>query len=206
MRIHPLPLAIVIFGLLVCMTSCSAGNTRIRYETPEETISLDGYQPYAILYITYGSDYDNQYGDISGVILYTDARAVSYKCPSDLEIMYVDTDELVSDPESLAKITPLQSSDMETVDDIFSLLKDINPNASTKVTEDIPTTKGVPEELPEAEYQLFGYYVSSEGAYQRLALDTKGYAISNLEDPNSEKICKWFFEQQSRWGYKTYMP
>jgi len=206
MHIRRLTLAIVTFGLMVCMISCSKGDTRTYYETPESTISLDDYQSYAIIYITYGGDYDSVYGNISGVILYTDASAVSYTCPFDLEIMYVDTDKLVFDPESLARIRSLQSPDRETVDDIFSLLKDVNPNAPTKVTEDIPTMKGVPEESPEAEYQLFGYYVNSEGEYQRLALDTKGYAISNLVDANSEKICKWFFEQQSQWGFQTYTP
>jgi hypothetical protein len=184
----------------------STTQTRTYYETPESTISLDGYQPYAIMYLTYGSDYNNQYGDISGVILYTEGRTISYNCPSDLEVMYVDLDELVSDPESISKIGSLQSPDRGTVDDIFSLINDVNPNAPTKITEDIQTTEGVPVELPEAEYELWGYYVNSEGEYQSLALDTKGYAISNLEDANAEKICEWFFEQQSQWGFQTYTP
>jgi hypothetical protein len=182
----------------------STAQTRTYYETPESTISLDGYQPYAIMYLSYGGDYNSTYGNVSGVILYSDGRTISYKCPSDLAVMYVDLNELVSDPESISTIKSLQSPDRGTVDDNFSLLNEVNPNAPTKITEDIPTSEGVVEESPKAEYQLWGYYVNSEGEYQSLALDTKGYAISSLEDANAEKICKWFFEQQSQWGFQTY--
>ncbi len=183
----------------------STTQTRTYYKTPESTISLDGYKPYAIMYLSHGGDYSySTYGNISGVILYTDGRTISYKCPVDLEVMYVDMNELVSDPESISTVKSLQSPDRETVDDIFSLLNDVNPNAPERITEDIPTSEGVVEESPKAEYLLWGYYVNSEGEYQRLALDTKGYAISSLEDAKAEKICKWFFEQQSMWGFQTY--
>jgi hypothetical protein len=180
-------------------------DTKISYETPENPISLEGYEACAILYLVYGSD-NSSYGDVSGVILYADGRAVSYECPSDLEVMYVDETELISDPESLAKTTSLQAPDMETVNNIFALLNEIDPAAAEKVTEDIPNPAGEPEMMPEAEYILWGYYVNQEGEYQRLCLDKKGYAVSNLVDPNAEKITSWFFEQQSEWNFNVYTP
>ena len=56
------------------------------------------------------------------------------------------------------------------------------------------------------DYDLFGYYVNSEGEYQRLLLDSKGNFFRRLLDPNSDKICTWFFEQQSAWDLDVYEP
>ena len=195
----------ILNGTVIRQNVCEPA-VKIYYETPDPAVSLDGYRPYAILYLTYGTDFENHYGDIEGVILYTDGRTLSYRCASDLEGTSFDVNELVSDPESLTEITSLPSPDTEMVDGIFTLLKDINPNTATKVSEEIPSSDGVLPELPEAEYILWGYYVNSEGEYKRLLLDAKGYSISNLVDPGAEKITAWFFEQQSVWGFSVYTP
>jgi len=130
---------------------------------------------------------------------------VRFVCPLETDTNYFNEDKLVSDPESLATITPLQSPDMETVDDIFSLLKDVDPNAATKVTEEIQTEMITTGELY-MDYDLFGYYVNSEGEYQRLLLDSKGNYFSSLMDPNSNKLCAWFYDQQSTWEFDVYEP
>ena len=177
--------------------------TKTSYRTPKTPISLEGYEPCAILYITSGGIYGG--ANYSGVLFYADGSAVRFESPSDAYDNNINEDKLVSDPESLAVITPLQSPDMETVDDIFSLLKDVNPNAATRDTEEIPTESKTTGELY-MDYDLWGYYVNSEGEYQRLLLDSKGNFFSSLLDPNSNKICTWFFEQQSAWDLDVYEP
>lgn len=62
-----------------------------------------------------------------------------------------------------------------------------------KVTEEIQTEMITTVELY-MDYDLFGYYVNSEGEYQRLLLDSKVNYSRSLMDPNSNKICTWFFE------------
>lgn len=176
----------------------------VYYEAQEPAISLDGYVPYAILYLTYGTDFDNRYGDVSGVILYADGHTLRYECPSDLEATPYNEDQLVSAPESLAKVTALQSPSTKTVDNIFSQLKDIDANSVTKVSEEIPSSGGVIPERSTANYILFAYYVQSDGEYQRLMLDSKGLFVSNLVDSNAKKICTWFYEQQSAWGFEVF--
>jgi hypothetical protein len=94
---------------------------------------------------------------------------------------------------------------MEAVDVMFSLLKDVDPNAATKETEEISTEVKTTVELY-MDYDFFGYYVNSEGEYQRLLLDSKGNYFRSLMDPNSNKICTWFFEQQSVWDFNVYKP
>lgn len=106
-----------------------SSKTKTSYRIPETTISLEGYEPCAILYISSGGVYHG--GNVSGVLFYADGSTVRFVCPSDTHNEYLNKDKLVSDPESLATITPLQSPDMEAVDVIFSLLKDVDPNAAT---------------------------------------------------------------------------
>ena len=176
----------------------------VYYKAEEPSVSLEGYEPYAILYLTYGSDFENPYGDIEGVILYADGRAQSYRCASDLEGTSFDVNELVSDPESLAWITPLQSPSTKTVDDIFSQLKNIDPNSVSKISREISSTGPVIPEQLSAMYMLWAYYERPNGEYQRLLLDSKGLYSSNLVDPNAKEICNWFFEQQSTWGFDVF--
>ena len=195
----------ILNGTVIRQNVCEPA-VKIYYETPDPAVSLDGYRPYAILYLTYGTDYENHYGDVSGVILFSDGCAVRYKCPSDLQVMYLDEEELISNPETLAEITSLLPPDMKMVDGIFTLMKNINPNTATKVSKEIPSSDGVIPALPMGQWLLWGYYVNSDGEYQRLLLDSKGSDFYSLVDPNSEKICTWFFEQQSVWDFSVYTP
>ena len=176
----------------------------VYYAAQEPAISLDGSEPYAIIYLTYGFDCENPYGDVSGVILYADGRTQSYRCPSDLEVSSFDVDQLVSDPESLAWIKSCQSPSTKSVDDIFSQLKNIDPNSVSRISIETVCNGGVIPEQSQAVYILWAYYVRPNGEYQRLILDEKGVSASNLVDPNAKKICTWFFEQQSTWGFKVF--